>query len=73
MHAYLLKEVNLAENAGEKTAEFVNRMCQITLETFWTQEMKGQEGFERTDSMLEDHSMGPEGSRRFSGSRRFPE
>ena len=53
MHAYLLKEVNLAENAGEKTAEFVNRMCQITLETFWTQEMKGQEGFERTDSMLE--------------------
>ena len=32
IHAYLLKEVNLAENAGEKTAEFVNRMCQITLE-----------------------------------------
>ena len=53
IHAYLLKEVNLAENAGEKTAEFVNRMCQITLETFWTQEVKGQEGFERTDSMLE--------------------
>ena len=50
---YLLKEVNLAENAEEKTAEFVNRMCQITLETFWTQEVKGQEGFERTDSMLE--------------------
>ena len=46
-HAYLLKEVNLAENAEEKTAEFVNRMCQITLETFWTQEVKGQEGFER--------------------------
>ena len=53
IHAYLLKEVNLAENAGENTAEFVNRMCQITLETFWTQEVKGQEGFERTDSMLE--------------------
>ena len=53
IHAYLLKEVNLAENAGEKTAEFVNRMCQITLETFWTQEVKGHEGFERTDSMLE--------------------
>ena len=53
IHAYLLKEVNLAENAGEKTAEFVNIMCQITLETFWTQEMKRQEGFERTDSMLE--------------------
>ena len=34
IHAYLLKEVNLAENAEEKTAEFVNRMCQITLETF---------------------------------------
>ena len=41
IHAYLLKEVNLAENAGEKTAEFVNRICQITLETFWTQEVKG--------------------------------
>ena len=53
IHAYLLKEVNLAQNAEEKTAEFVNRMCQITLETFWTQEVKGEEGFERTDSMLE--------------------
>ena len=52
IHAYLLKDVNLAENA-EKIAEFVNRMCQITLETFRTQEMKGQECFERTDSMLE--------------------
>ena len=52
IHAYLLKEVNLAKNAEEKTAEFVNRMCQITLETFWIQEVKGQEGFERTDSML---------------------
>ena len=53
IHAYLLKEVNLAENAEEKTAEFVNRMCQITLETFWTQEVKGKGGFKRTDSMLE--------------------
>ena len=53
IHTYLLKEVNLAENAGEKTAEFVNRMRQITLETFWTQEVKGQEAFKRTDSMLE--------------------
>ena len=51
--AYLLKEVDLAGNAEEKTAEFVNRMCQITLETFWTQEVKGEEGFERTDGMLE--------------------
>ena len=39
IHAYLLKEGNLAENAEEKAAEFVNRMCQITLETFWTQEV----------------------------------
>ena len=45
--------MNLAENAEEKAAEFVNRMCQITVETFWTQEVKGEEGFERTDSMLE--------------------
>ena len=48
IHAILLKEVNLAENAEEKTADFFNRMFPITLETFWT-----QEGFERTDSMLE--------------------
>ena len=53
IHAYLLKEVNLVENAEEETAEFVNRMYQITLETFYTQEVKGQEGFEWTDSMLE--------------------
>ena len=65
IHAYLLKEVNLAENAEEKTAEFVNRMCQITLETFWTQEVKGEEGFERTDSMLE--GLGAEWTRSFLG------
>ena len=52
IHAYLVKEVNLAENAEEKSAEFVNRVCQVTLETFWTQNVKGEEGFERTDSML---------------------
>ena len=40
IHAYLLKEVNLSENAREKTAEFVNRMSQITLENFWTQKVK---------------------------------
>ena len=33
IHAYLVKEVNLAENAAEKSAEFVNRVCQVTLET----------------------------------------
>ena len=27
IHAYLLQEVKIAENAGEKTAEFVNRVC----------------------------------------------
>ena len=53
IHVYLVKEVNLAENAEEKSAEFVNRVCQITLEAFWTQNVKGEEGFDRTDSMLE--------------------
>ena len=53
IHAYLVKEVNLVENAEEKAAEFVNRVCQVTLETFWTQKVKGEEDFERTDSMLE--------------------
>ena len=43
-HAYLVKESNLAENAEEKTAGFVNRMCHITMETFWTQEVKGGRG-----------------------------
>ena len=43
----------MAENAEEKTAEFVNIVCQVTLETFWSEEVKGEEGFERTDSILE--------------------
>ena len=51
IHAYLLREVNLAENAEEKTADFVNIVCQVTLEIFWTERVKGEEGFERTDSM----------------------
>ena len=53
IHAYLVKEINLAENAEEKSAEFVNRVCQVTVEPFWTQNVKGEEGFDRTDSMLE--------------------
>ena len=53
IHAYLVKEVNMAENFEEKAAEFVNRECQVTLETFWTQKVKEEQGFERTDSMLE--------------------
>ena len=52
-HAYLVKEINLAENAEEKSAELVNRVCQLTLVAFWTQNVKGEEGFDRTDSMLE--------------------
>ena len=52
-YLYLVKEVNLAENAEEKSAEFVNRVCQVTLEAFWTQIVKEEEGFDRTDSMLE--------------------
>ena len=47
IHAYLVKELSLAKNAEEKSAEFVNRMCQVTLKTFWTQNVKGEEGFDR--------------------------
>ena len=36
IHAYLVKEVSTAENAEEKSAEYVNRVCQVTLEPFWT-------------------------------------
>ena len=43
IYVYLVKEVNLAKNAEEKAAEFVNRVCQVTVETFWTQEVKGEE------------------------------
>ena len=53
IHAYLVKEVNLAENAEEKSAEFVNRVCQVTLEAFWTQKVRREEVFDRTDGMLE--------------------
>ena len=53
IHAYLVKMVNLAENAEDKSAEFVSRVYQVTMEAFWTQNVKGEEGFDRTDSMLE--------------------
>ena len=58
IHAYLVKEVNVAENAEEKSAEFVNRVCQVTLEAFWKQNVEGEEGFDRTDSMLEGLGVG---------------
>ena len=37
----------------KRNRTLVNRVCQVTLETFWTQNLKGEEGFDRTDSMLE--------------------
>ena len=52
IHAYLVEELNLAENAEKKSAEFVNRMCQVTLETLWTQNLCREEGYDRTDSLL---------------------
>ena len=39
--------------AEEKAVGFVNRVCQVTLEIFWNQKVKGEEGFERTDSVLD--------------------
>ena len=36
----------------------MNRVCQVTLEAFWTQNVKGEEGFDRTDSMLEELGAG---------------
>ena len=32
IHAYLVEELNIAEIAEEKSRDFVNRMCQVTLE-----------------------------------------
>ena len=51
IHAYLVEELNLAEKAEEKSAEFVNRMCQVTLETLWTQNLWVEEGYDRTDRL----------------------
>ena len=51
-HAYLVKEENLAENAEQMSADFVNRVCQVTPEAFCTNK-KGEEGFDPTDRMLE--------------------
>ena len=48
-----MKEVNLTENAEEKSAEFVNRVCQVIMEAFSTRKLKREESFDRTDSMLE--------------------
>ena len=53
IHDYLVKELNLAKNEGEKSAEFIDRICQITLEVLWTQNERGEKDFERTDSMFE--------------------
>ena len=50
---YLVKKLNLADNAEEKSAELIDGMCKITLEAFWTQNVRREEGFERTDSILE--------------------
>ena len=53
IHAFLVEELNLAEKAEEKSAQFVSRRCQVTLEVFWTQNLWGEEGYDRTESMLE--------------------
>ena len=47
IHVHLVKKVNLAKNAEEKSADFVNKVCQVTLEAFWTQNVKGEEAFDR--------------------------
>ena len=38
---YLMKKLNLADNAEEKLAEFIDGMFQITREAFWTQNVRG--------------------------------
>ena len=45
-----MKELNLAEIAEEN---YVSRMCQVTREIFWTENLWGEKGYDRTDSMLE--------------------
>ena len=50
---FRVKELKLTENAEQKSAEFIDRMWQITLEALWTDNVRGEEGFERTDSTSE--------------------
>ena len=57
IHAYLVRELNLAENGGEKPADFIDRMSQILLEASCTQSVRGEEDSQRADSMLE--GLGP--------------
>ena len=71
IHTSLVKEGSRAENAEEKSAEFVNRVCQMTLEAFWTQNEKGEEGFGWTDSMLEGLKVGWTASSWRKFTRRF--
>ena len=54
IHAYLVKEIRTYQKMRKKkSAEFVIRMCQLILGAFWTQNLRGEEGFDRIDSMLE--------------------
>ena len=53
IRAHLVKELKLAENAEQKSAEFIDRMWKITLEALWTENLRGEGGFERTDSTSE--------------------
>ena len=46
---------------GKKSTEFFNRMIQTTLETFWTENVRGQEGYLGTNSML--RGLGQDGPR----------
>ena len=37
---------------GKKSTEFFNRKIRTTLETFWNENVRGQEGYLGTESML---------------------
>ena len=58
IHAYLLREFNSVEKNEKKSAECIDRICQITLEAFWRQKLIGKETFERTDGNLEGLGLG---------------
>ena len=46
------KKLKLAEVDGANPTESVSTLSPTTLDVIWTKNVRGEEGFERTDSML---------------------
>ena len=52
IHSFIPMDLNLAEGEQAKPTEFVDRISRTTLEAFWIEIVRGQEGCTRVDIML---------------------